>query len=200
MKKAFLKILQNSHKNIFVDVSLPINLQALKKLRHGCFAKPSKTPISKNIRRRRLLILFLMNYERNYPIRGKNKVLTNYWQITLSDVLTNYFIMHSKNFQGKSRLRHRCFHVKAASDPNGSYLIKVNNRNITKLCQVCSNLKIKTLERRHWFYCWLSMDFHILFWCFHCRLWTSKMPAYGIGKSLWSVFFTLRIFSFSFSF
>ena len=96
MKKAFLKILQNSHKNIFVDVSLPINLQALKKLRHGCFAKPSKTPISKNIRRRRLLILFLMIYERNYPIRGKNNVLTNYWQITLSDVLTNYFIMHSK--------------------------------------------------------------------------------------------------------
>ena len=30
------------------------------------------------------------------------------------------------------------------------YLFKVKNRNIRKRCEICSKLKIKTPERRHW--------------------------------------------------
>ena len=33
--------------------------------------------------------------------------------------------------------------------PTNSYLLKVNNRNARKRCEVCSNLTI-TPERRHW--------------------------------------------------
>ena len=32
----------------------------------------------------------------------------------------------------------------------GIYLFKANNRNITTKCETCSELTIKTPERRHW--------------------------------------------------
>ena len=34
--------------------------------------------------------------------------------------------------------------------PVGIYLIKVNNRNIRKRCEICSKLIIKAPGRRHW--------------------------------------------------
>ena len=33
-------------------------------------------------------------------------------------------------------------------NPAGIYLLKVNNRNTRKICEICSNLTIKTPERR----------------------------------------------------
>ena len=30
------------------------------------------------------------------------------------------------------------------------YLLKVNNENIRVMCEICSNVTINTLERRHW--------------------------------------------------
>ena len=33
---------------------------------------------------------------------------------------------------------------------NNTYLIKVNNSNTRKSCKICSQLKIKAIERRHW--------------------------------------------------
>ena len=45
------------------------------------------------------------------------------------------------------------------------YLLKVNNGNSRKKCEICSKLTIKTPE-------WL-----MLFWCFYCWLWTSKWTA-----------------------
>ena len=34
--------------------------------------------------------------------------------------------------------------------PVGIYLLKVNIRNTRTKCEICSNLTIKTPERRHW--------------------------------------------------
>ena len=36
------------------------------------------------------------------------------------------------------------------SFPDGIYLLKVNNRNTRTRCEICSKLRIKTPERRHW--------------------------------------------------
>ena len=33
--------------------------------------------------------------------------------------------------------------------PVGNYMFKVNNRNTRTICEICSKLTIKTLERRH---------------------------------------------------
>ena len=35
-------------------------------------------------------------------------------------------------------------------NPAGIYLLNVNNRNIRKRCEICSNSTIKVPERRHW--------------------------------------------------
>ena len=35
-------------------------------------------------------------------------------------------------------------------NPTGIYLLKVNNRNTRVRCGICSELIIKTPERRHW--------------------------------------------------
>ena len=34
--------------------------------------------------------------------------------------------------------------------PAGIYLLKINNRNTRKRCEICSKLIMKTPERRHW--------------------------------------------------
>ena len=34
--------------------------------------------------------------------------------------------------------------------PDGNYMFKVNNRNTRTRCEICSELTMKTLERRHW--------------------------------------------------
>ena len=34
--------------------------------------------------------------------------------------------------------------------PAGIYLLKVNNGNPRKMCEICSKLTIKTPEQRHW--------------------------------------------------
>ena len=34
--------------------------------------------------------------------------------------------------------------------PTNIYMFKVNNRNTSKRCKICSKLTIKTPERRHW--------------------------------------------------
>ena len=33
--------------------------------------------------------------------------------------------------------------------PAGNYMFKVNNRNTRTMCEICSNLTIETLDRRH---------------------------------------------------
>ena len=35
-------------------------------------------------------------------------------------------------------------------NPAGTYLLKVNNRNIRARCEICSKLTIKIPERRQW--------------------------------------------------
>ena len=48
--------------------------------------------------------------------------------------------------------------------PANIYLFKVNNRNITKRCEICSKLTIKTPTRRHWrrseFFWWILNILH----------------------------------------
>ena len=55
-------------------------------------------------------------------------------------------------------------------------LFKVNDRNTTTMCEICSKLTIKTLEQRHWLVSLLLTlnRFHKFCWCFSCRLSTSK--------------------------
>ena len=53
------------------------------------------------------------------------------------------------------------------------YLLKVNNKNTRKRCEICSNLTIKTPERRQCDVALVSLlltlnIFHILFYCFYC--------------------------------
>ena len=69
--------------------------------------------------------------------------------------------------------------------PADSYLFKVNNGNTGKRCEICSKLTIKTPERRQWFLVSLLLTlnrFHILFWHYHCWLWTSKCQL-GVRES-----------------
>ena len=35
-------------------------------------------------------------------------------------------------------------------NPAGIYLFRFKNENIRTICEICSKLTIKTLERRHW--------------------------------------------------
>ena len=62
--------------------------------------------------------------------------------------------------------------------PARIYLFKVSNGNTRTVCEICSNLTIRTAERLRWRRCSVFVGnfdiFHILFWCFHCWLWTSK--------------------------
>ena len=62
--------------------------------------------------------------------------------------------------------------------PVGIYLFEVDGENTRTFCEICSKLIGKTQERHHW-YCsdFLSLPLnrsHLLFWFFHCGLWTSK--------------------------
>ena len=53
----------------------------------------------------------------------------------------------------KKRSQLRCFQenfLRASNDTTNIYLFKVNNKNTTKRCEICSKLTIKTPERRHW--------------------------------------------------
>ena len=63
-------------------------------------------------------------------------------------------------------------------NPDSIYLLKVNNRNIRKRCDICSKLTIKTPERRLWRRSGVFIvNFeHIshLFYYFYCWLWKSK--------------------------
>ena len=36
------------------------------------------------------------------------------------------------------------------NDPSNVYLLKVDNRNTSKRCEICSKFTTKTPERRHW--------------------------------------------------
>ena len=42
------------------------------------------------------------------------------------------------------------FKINHYRDPAGIYLLKVNNRNTRTRFEICSKLKIKTLERHQW--------------------------------------------------
>ena len=54
-------------------------------------------------------------------------------------------------------------------------LFKVNNRKARAICEICSKLTIKTLERRHWCSSGVLLltlnRFHTFFWCFQCWTW-----------------------------
>ena len=40
--------------------------------------------------------------------------------------------------------------MKQPLSPPSNYMFKVNNRNIRTRCEICSELTMKTPERRHW--------------------------------------------------
>ena len=52
--------------------------------------------------------------------------------------------------------------------PTGIDLWKFNNGNAGIMCEIGSELTLKTPERR------VANKFHTFFWCFHCWLWASK--------------------------
>ena len=62
--------------------------------------------------------------------------------------------------------------------PDNIYLFKVNNRNSTKRCDICSKLTIKKPERHQLCFSWVLLlnlsKFHTFFYCFYCWLWASK--------------------------
>ena len=71
------------------------------------------------------------------------------WQL-LQDILitklniTTDYMTHTHKVTHKNLLM-----IKIRPYPFGIYLLKVNNRNTGTRCEICSNLTIKTVERRH---------------------------------------------------
>ena len=51
-----------------------------------------------------------------------------------------------------------------------NYLLKLNNRNTRKKCEICSKLTIKTPERRHGVFIVTFEDISPHFQCFYCSL------------------------------
>ena len=79
--------------------------------------------------------------------------------------------MKKQNLQNTSPLP--LFPVPIREFSAGIYLLKVNNKNTKKRCEICSNLTIKTPERRQCDVALVSLlltlnIFHILFYCFYC--------------------------------
>ena len=62
--------------------------------------------------------------------------------------------------------------------PANIYMLKVNNRNTRKRCEICSDLTIKTPDNVSdvvLVFLLLNLNiFHTFFYCFYCWLWTSK--------------------------
>ena len=52
-------------------------------------------------------------------------------------------------FYGESTNRGKSFEF----FPVGNYMVKINNRNTTTRCEICSKLTMKTPERRWCLYC-----------------------------------------------
>ena len=62
----------------------------------------------------------------------------------------------------------------------GIYLFKFNNRNTLTMCEICSNLTIKTAEWHQWRRCDVFIanfeQISRIVLVFHCWLWTRKWP------------------------
>ena len=62
--------------------------------------------------------------------------------------------------------------------PASIYLFNVNNGHARTMCEICSNLSIKTSKQTYWCHCSSLLVtlkiFYILFWYFHCSYWTSR--------------------------
>ena len=63
------------------------------------------------------------NWERSFSNKGVNKQILIFNE-TILNIMTNF--------------------------PNGTYLLKVNNKSTRTRCEICSKLTIKIPERRHW--------------------------------------------------
>ena len=65
-----------------------------------------------------------------------------------------------------------------AAFPANNYLFKVNNWNTKTVCEIYSELTMKTPERHQWSFLMFSLltlkRFYTLLWCCHCWLWASK--------------------------
>ena len=57
-------------------------------------------------------------------------------------------VIHKRNHNFLHRLSHGIV-VLITVYPTNIYLLKVNNRNTRKMCEIYSKLKIKSPERRH---------------------------------------------------
>ena len=70
-----------------------------------------------------------------------------------------------RNIQGLTFELHKV-KENLSNDPANIYLLKFNNRNTRKRCEICSKL-IKAPERQ--MYLLLNLNiFHTFFWCFYC--------------------------------
>ena len=76
-------------------------------------------------------------------------------------------------------IRHNCYNCQIGETfPNMHYLFKSNNRNTRTMYEICSNLKARRPQRRHWAssrFLLLTLNrVHTLLRSFNCWLWTSK--------------------------
>ena len=67
------------------------------------------------------------------------------WKSRRSDPLIHY-----ATFPTDKRNEHYEHYEQLREKPAGNYIFNVNNRNIRARCEICSKLKRKTPERRHW--------------------------------------------------
>ena len=75
-------------------------------------------------------------------------------------------------------------YLEKTKTPTNKYMLKFNNANTKKRCEICSKLTIKTPEWCLTLTEWclpllLTLNkFHTFFLCFYCWLWTNKCRLY----------------------
>ena len=80
-----------------------------------------------------------------YQINQKNLKVSLHQNGRIRAFTNLYFpVIRARENTGQLRLG------SSSTNPVGIYLFKVNKRNTRTMCEICSNLTIKTQERRHW--------------------------------------------------
>ena len=64
--------------------------------------------------------------------------------------MESFFQTNEEFFLRQFSKQHFKEHLSTGALPRRLYLLKVNNENIRVMCEICSNMTINTLERRHW--------------------------------------------------
>ena len=75
-------------------------------------------------------------------------IISIFLMLLRKGLFTCFFILNNMLLKGYDVESKEIF--SGRSNPVGIYLLKVSNRNIREMCEICSKLTIKTPGRRQW--------------------------------------------------